>query len=275
MAKEFIFIYKYICFFLVFQLTPNQLLYQQKRYRGKINLRKPKIYFKKRVLNELLTPFFINPNKDKTLEQFCENSKTEEIEQRLGIYDTIIAREVRNWFDNSKMTVILHVNSIMELDVFDIKVALFKENMHYKRYGPHIIHNMIKNSPYESLVPLISNYTAFVFSSEIKVPTVHKIIKKSKKMYILGKQWRKDGKMILLTNLISFLGGVLEGQVFKYDDFLKFGEMNITMAQSNLVQILQNAGGVNLTRQLTYHQSTLLTRLKQIGTNETTSDDKK
>lgn len=239
----------------VFQLTPNQLLYQQKRYRGKINLRKPKIYFKKRVLNELLTPFFINPNKNKTLEQFCENSKTEEIEQRLGIYDTIIAREVRNWFDNSKMTVILHVNSIMELDVFDIKVALFKENMHYKRYGPHIIHNMIKNSPYESLVPLISNYTAFVFSSEIKVPTVHKIIKKSKKMYILG--------------------GVLEGQVFKYDDFLKFGEMNITMAQSNLVQILQNAGGVNLTRQLTHHQSTLLTRLKQIGTNETTSDDKK
>ncbi|XP_043794957.1 39S ribosomal protein L10, mitochondrial [Apis laboriosa] len=237
-----------------FQLIPNQLLYQQKRYRGKINIRKPKISFKKRVLNELLTPFFINPNKDKTLDQLCKNA-TKKIEHSLGIYDTIIAREVRNWFDNSKMIAVLHVNSIMELDVFDIKVALFKENMHYKRYGSHIVHNAIKNSPYENLAPLISNFTAFVFSSEIKVPIVNKIIKKSKKMYILG--------------------GVLEGQVLKYDDFLKFGEMDITMAQSNLVQVLQNAGGVNLTRQLTHHQSTLLTRLKQIGTNETTSDDKK
>lgn len=186
MAKEFIFIYKYICFVLAFQLTPNQLLYQQKRYRGKINLRKPKIYFKKRVLNELLTPFFINPNKDKTLEQFCEETRTEKVEP-LGIYDTIIAREVRNWFDNSKMVAVLHVNSIMELDVFDIRVELFKENMHYKRYGSHIVHDMIKNSPYESLAPLISNYTGFVFSSEMKIPTVNKIIKKSKKMYILGK----------------------------------------------------------------------------------------
>lgn len=68
---------------------------------------------------------------------------------------------------------------------------------------------------------------------------------------------------------------MLEGQVLNYDDFLKFGEMDITTAQSNLVQVLQNAGGVNLTRQLTHHQSTLLTRLKQIGTNETTSNDKK
>lgn len=238
-----------------FQLTPNQLLYQQKRYRGKINIRKPKIYFKKRVLNELLTPFFINPNKDKTLEQLCENTKTKEFENRLGPYDTIIAREVRNWFDNSKMIVILHVNSIMELDVFDVKVALFKENMHYKRYGAHIVSNMIKDSPYENLAPLISNYTAFVFSPEIKIAAVNKIFKKNKKMYILG--------------------GVLEGQILKYDDFLKFKDITITIAQSNLVQVLQNAGGVNLTRQLTHHQSTLLTRLKQIGTNETTSDDKK
>lgn len=275
MSKEFIFIYKYICFVLAFQLIPNQLLYQQKRYRGKINIKKPKIYFKKRVLNELLTPFFINPNKDKTLDQFCKNATTKKIERSLGIYDTIIAREVRNWFDNSKMIAVLHVNSIMELDVFDIRVALFKENMHYKRYGSRIVHNAIKNSPYESLAPLISNFTGFVFSSEINIPTVNKIIKKSKKMYILGKQWRNDGRMILLTNLISFLGGVLEGQVLKYDDFFKFGEMDITTAQSNLVQVLQNAGGVNLTRQLTHHQSTLLTRLKQIGTNETTSDDKK
>ena len=171
---------------LALQLTPNQLLYQQKRYRGKINIKKPKIYFKKRVLNELLTPFFINPNKDKSLEQFCIESEEKQVEKPLGPYDQIIAREVRNWFDNSKMVVCLHVNSIKELDVFDIKVALFKENMHYKYYGTHIINNVIKNSPYEALVPLVSERTSFVFSPAINTIKLEKIIKKSKRMFVIG-----------------------------------------------------------------------------------------
>ena len=109
------------------------------------------------------------------------------------------------------MIVILHVNSIMELDVFDVKVALFKENMHYKRYGAHIVSNMIKDSPYENLAPLISNYTAFVFSPEIKIAAVNKIFKKNKKMYILGKQWRNDGKMIFL--FINKFGFFFRGSV--------------------------------------------------------------
>lgn len=71
-----------------------------------------------------------------------------------------------------------------------------------------------------------------------------------------------------------FSAGVLEGQVLKIDEFLRFSDMDITTAQLRLVQILQSAGGVNLNQQLTHHQSTLVSRLKQIGTNETTSDDK-
>ncbi|XP_060823943.1 large ribosomal subunit protein uL10m isoform X1 [Bombus pascuorum] len=237
------------------QLTPNQLLYQQKRYRGKINIKKPKIYYKKRVLNELLTPFFVNPNKDKTLEQFCVESQDVQVEKELGPYDQIIAREVRNWFDNSKMIGCLHVNSIKQLDVFDIRVALFRQNMHYKYYGPHIIKHVIKNSHYEALAPLVSRYTSFVFSPAINTIALQKIMKKSKKMFILG--------------------GVLEGQVLNYDDFLKYGEMDIVTTQLGLVQTLQNAGGLNLNRQFTHHQTTLVTRLGQIGTNETTSNDKK
>lgn len=67
----------------------------------------------------------------------------------------------------------------------------------------------------------------------------------------------------------------MEGQVLNYDDFLKYGEMDIVTTQLGLVQTLQNAGGLNLNRQLTHHQTTLVTRLGQIGTNETTSNDKK
>lgn len=63
----------------------------------------------------------------------------------------------------------------------------------------------------------------------------------------------------------------MEGHVFKLEEFLKYGQMDLTSAQCALVQTLQNAGGVNLNRQLTHHQSTLVSRLDQIGTNETAS----
>ncbi|XP_017766533.1 PREDICTED: 39S ribosomal protein L10, mitochondrial-like [Eufriesea mexicana] len=153
------------------------------------------------------------------------------------------------------MVVCLHVNSIKQLDMFDTEVALFKQNMYYKRYGSQIVQHAIKDSPFEGLAPLVSNYTAFIFSAEIKTTALESILKKNKKLLVIG--------------------GVLEGQVMKLDDFRRYGEMDITTAQSYLVQTLQNAAGGNLNRQLTYHQSMLLTRLNQIGTIETTSDDKK
>lgn len=67
----------------------------------------------------------------------------------------------------------------------------------------------------------------------------------------------------------------MEGHVLKLKDFIRYGEMDITTAQSYLVQALRTAGGGNLNQQLTYHQSMLLTRLNQIGTIKTTPDDKK
>ncbi|CAK9819812.1 39S ribosomal protein L10, mitochondrial [Anthophora quadrimaculata] len=232
------------------QLIPNQLMYQQKRYRGKINVRKPKIYYKKAVLNELLTPFFANPN-DKTLEQFCAEVKSTQKKKPLTPYEVILTREIRNWFDKTKMIALLHVNSISELDKFDVKVLLHRENMYYKYYGPRLVLEAIKNSPYESIVPLIGARTAYVFSSEMKATALQKILKKSKKMYALG--------------------GVLEGQVLKIDEFMKYGAMDITAIHLSLVQILQSAG-VNLNQHLMHHPSTLVTRLKQIGTKETTDE---
>ncbi|CAK9827378.1 39S ribosomal protein L10, mitochondrial [Anthophora retusa] len=233
------------------QLMPNQLMYQQKRYRGKINVKKPKIYFKKALLNELLTPFFFNPNEDKTLEQFCAEVNSTQTKKPLTPYEVILSKEVRNWFDKSKMIVFLHVNSISELDKFDVRVLLHRENMHYKYYGPRIVLEAIKNSPYENIVPLISRYTAYVFSSEMNTTALQKILKKTKKMYALG--------------------GMLEGQALKLDKFMEYGAMDITAVQLNLVQVLQSTG-VNLNQQLMHHPSTLVTRLKQIGTKETTDE---
>lgn len=49
--------------------------------------------------------------------------------------------------------------------------------------------------------------------------------------------------------------------------------MDLTSAQVGLVSVLQSAGGNNLNRQLTHHQSTLVTRLEQISTSKSTCDN--
>ncbi|XP_015428623.1 PREDICTED: 39S ribosomal protein L10, mitochondrial [Dufourea novaeangliae] len=233
------------------RLTPNQLLYQQKRFRGKINLKKPKVHYTRAVLNELLTPFFPNPLKDKPIYELCAESMVQK-EFPLGPYDKILIKDVRNWFDKSKMIACLHVNSIKCNDMFEVAVPLRRQNMYYKYYGPHIIKAAIAGTCYEGIGPLISKQTGYIFSPDINVLALEKILKKVPQLYTLG--------------------GVLDGYVFKYDDFLKYGQMDMVTAQLGLVQALQNAGGVNLNRQLTHHQTTLVTRLKQIGTNESVAD---
>lgn len=64
---------------------------------------------------------------------------------------------------------------------------------------------------------------------------------------------------------VIITAGILEGRLLNLNDFLKYGKMDITEARSGLVHTLQTAGGLNLNRQLTHHQTTLVSRLDQIG----------
>jgi len=111
----------------------------------------------------------------------------------------------------------------------------------------------LTDSPYAATMPLYSSNFSIVFGSDTNVAAFEKIIKKFPQVILLA--------------------GILEGRVLNKEDFLRYGKMDLTSSRIQLVQLLQNAGGNNLNRQLTHHQSTLVTRLKQIGTNETASSE--
>lgn len=163
------------------------MLYQQKRFRGKINIRKPKIFYKKAVVNQIVKPIYINPHAGKSLEELCLNRRVSSVKRELSPYEKIISREVRNWLDKSRMTACLHVNSMPERDVFDVKVPLFRANMYLKRYSSNIVLDAIRDSPYQGITPLIGKYTWFVFSPDVNVAPLQKIIRSCKKMFTMGK----------------------------------------------------------------------------------------
>lgn len=196
-------------------------------------------------------------------------------EEAYNPYQRIIAREVRNWFDNSKMVAIFHQNSMTSEEQFELAVPLRRANMYFKRYSNKIMKLALTDSPYASTMPLYSSQFSIVFGSDANVAVFEKIIKKFPQVILLGKQLKKVLKQgnKIVNLFIFFTAGILEGQVLNKEDFLRYGKMDLTSSRVQLVQLLQNAGGNNLNRQLTHHQSTLVTRLKQIGTDETTSGE--
>lgn len=178
----------------VFQITPNTIFYQQKRFRGKINIQRPRpTHHLRALVNEFLTPYYPSPNEDKKLEELCYNARKvagkKNEEEKYNPYQRIIAREVRNWFDNSKMIAICHQNSISGEEEFEFRVLLKKVNMYYKKYNKTIMKLALEDSPYAATLPLYSTYFSLVFGQDVNVAALEKINKKFPQVILLGKQY--------------------------------------------------------------------------------------
>ncbi|KAK0161033.1 hypothetical protein PV327_009551 [Microctonus hyperodae] len=242
-----------------FRLVPRQLVLEQKRYRGKINVTKPrKPHFIRGVFNELVTPFYPPSREPKPLWELCENIKLKDpvataCKNEPNEYEIIIARECLNWFKTSRMVAFLHENSIRSEDKRDVEVDLRYSNMYFKWYGPKIFKTALTGTFYEPVLPLLCSKGMLVFSPEPNTKELRKIL-------------RTAPQFILMA-------GILDSTLLNVNDFLKYGEIDITEARGGLVQTLQTAAGGNLCRQLTHHQSTFVSRLDQIRNNETKTNE--
>lgn len=116
-----------------------------------------------------------------------KNAEKKKIKEEYNPYQIIIAREVRNWFDNSKMVAICHQNSLTQEDQFDLAVPLKRANMYYKRYSKSIMKLALADSPYEATMPLYSSHFSIVFGSDVNVAAFEKIVKKFPQVILLGK----------------------------------------------------------------------------------------
>lgn len=157
-------------------------------------------------------------------------------------YETILAREVRNWLDHSQMVGIVHINPINGEDFFKARVAFHKEGMQLKKYGNGVMRKAITDSKYEALLNLVglkTFSTGFIFCPEHKkVNAILKIIKKTPQMHLLC--------------------GIVEDRLLSRNEFVDYGKMpNITIARSQIVNVL-NMAGSHIVQRLESHQSNLV-----------------
>lgn len=157
-------------------------------------------------------------------------------------YETILAREVRNWFDHSQMTAIVHINPINGEDFFKARVAFHKDGMQLKKYGGTVMEKAVIGTKYEvllSLTGLPTFCTGFIFSPDHKkVNSILKILKKIPQMHIMC--------------------GIVDDRLLSKTEFTDYAKMpDITMARAQLANVL-NMAGSHIVQRLETHQSNLV-----------------
>lgn len=154
-------------------------------------------------------------------------------------YNAIIAREVRNWLDHSKLVAIYHLNSITSDEIFRVRVQLHKQNLHLKAYGRKIIAQAVAGTQYEAILPLFHSNHCIVFSPD------------QQRVGALLRLTRKVPQMVLL-------GGIVEQTLLSRNELMNFAQMpGLQATQAQLVQTLNMAAG-NVVQQLQAHQCNLI-----------------
>ncbi|KAH8353391.1 hypothetical protein KR084_010725, partial [Drosophila pseudotakahashii] len=218
------------------------------RFRGKINIQRPKEphYERARVI-AVTHPKYPEPPKAKS----CFRTRAERTQQQLeNPYNEIIAREVRNWLDHSRLVAIFHLNSITADEIFRVRVQLHKQNLHLKSYGSKIIGQAVKGTRYEAILPLFHSNHCIVFSPD------------QQRTAALIKITRKVPQMVLL-------GGIVEETMLSRNELMAFAQMpGLQAAQAQLFQTLNQAAG-NLVQQLQAHQNSFVQVLDVHAKGET------
>ncbi|XP_063902952.1 large ribosomal subunit protein uL10m [Zophobas morio] len=217
---------------------------QAKRFRGKINIQRPKpLHFDRAVFTELTKPWYLNPKRLKTPIELCSKPTDKIIEDVDNPYQRIIARELRERFDQSRLIAFYHRNSMNSDQQYKAYVAFIKAKMHIKTYGKKTLEMAVKDTKFEPVLDFYVSQNVMVFSPE---PDIKQLLKVTKKF----------PQMVLLA-------AIFEGKFISKDEVMELHLIpNLQTAQAALVQTL-NSATTTLTQQLNSHQNTLVSNLQE------------
>lgn len=206
---------------------------QSQRFRGKINIQRPRAphYERAKVLAAAqYSPAKVEDSKKNTT-CFQRRQRDADIENP---YIAVIAREVRNWFEHSRMIGFYHLNSINADELFTIRVQLHKQNMHLKAYGKKIVQKAVEDTRFEAILPLFESNNCVVFSTQQQVSQLLRIT-------------RRVPQMLLMA-------GIVDERLLSRNEFTAYAQLpGLQAAQGELAQTLNMAAG-NVVQQLETHQ---------------------
>lgn len=158
-----------------------------KRFRGKINIQRPrKPHFERQLLIDLAKPIYGPPKHLLPDTALCDREKryAKEIDNP---FERILANECLNWFNTSKMVIFLHVNSISMEDKMPVFATLTKNKMHLRCYGKKIVSMATKGTRYEAVNQLFTSHQNILFGQPENAAKMFQIMKKVPQLVIMGR----------------------------------------------------------------------------------------
>ncbi|XP_034826845.1 large ribosomal subunit protein uL10m [Maniola hyperantus] len=237
------------------QTTAPLLL--SRRFRGKINVQKPrKPHFGRQILIDISKPYFGPPKSMLPEIMTCEKVKDTMAKKEIdNPFERILANECLNWFNTSKMVVFLHVNSISMEDKTPIFAALKKNNMHLRTYGKKIVSMATKGTRYDAVNQLFTSHQNIIFGQPENAAKMFKILKKTPQLIVMA--------------------GIIQDKLLSKNDLVEFSKLpSLDVARSQLCSILQSAGSC-LVGQLNQNQQMLVSCIEkhiEIQSNPTPED---
>lgn len=158
-----------------------------KRFRGKINVQKPrKPHFERQLLIDVSKPVFGTPKSALPEIVLCDAGLSRKKIEIDNPFERILARECLDWFNTSKMVVFLHMNSISMEDKTPIFATLKKNDMHLRTYGKKIVSMATKGTRYEAVNQLFVSHQNIIFGQPENAGKLFKILKKTPQMVVMG-----------------------------------------------------------------------------------------
>lgn len=215
------------------------MLIQSKRFRGKINIQRPKPpHYERKLFNAVTEPVYVRT----PIVVECREKQIRKLEKRKKEYvphpyELILSRELREIFDTSEMVLICQKNSIKALDLFNFKVALHKKGVKVKINGKKILNVALKGTKFENLLPVMEVHPCMLFGDASSIGDILKIL-------------RKTPQMILLT-------GCMSDRILSRDQLIGYSKLpDLQQVRAQFAATLNSAGG-QILNHLQAHQSNL------------------
>lgn len=162
---------------------------QSQRFRGKINIQKPKApHFERAKYLALTTPYFAKKDSTASIIQLCSKNEKHKKEEVENPFQNIIAKELLQLFESSKLIGFFHKNPMNAEQDFKAKVLFKRQNMHFRNFGKKTLQIAVAGTPYESVLDFYCSHNMFVFSPEPEIKKMIAVARKFPQLVFLGKE---------------------------------------------------------------------------------------
>lgn len=160
-------------------------------------------------------------------------------------YERILANELFQQFENSKMIMFMHLNPASGEDFYRSIKTFKKAEMDLIQRSKTTVKMAVENTKYLPIMSLFHSHTIMVCSAAVQIDTVFKLLKKMP-FYVL-------------------LGGIIEDQFHhrnKLEEYSKLPNLDVTRGQ--LLHTLNAASGALANNILCHHQNDLVSLLTRL-----------